>query len=67
MNNSSESDIKEKFVEKKEENGDIDYNLKICPTELYGDKLIKILEKEFKKENKKKIKNLLFNKPLGSI
>jgi hypothetical protein len=53
MKKNLDSEKKEKIIEKKEENGKKDYTLKVCPTELYGDKLIKILEDEFEKENKK--------------
>lgn len=31
-----------------------EYQLKICPTERYGDKLIKYLEKEFEKDSESK-------------
>ncbi|MEJ2277847.1 MAG: hypothetical protein P8Y70_08890 [Candidatus Lokiarchaeota archaeon] len=41
-------------IKDKKENED-PYQLKICPTDLYGDKLIKILEEEFEKEKKKKV------------
>ncbi|MBD3196291.1 MAG: hypothetical protein GF317_14630 [Candidatus Lokiarchaeota archaeon] len=38
------------LIEDKEEQNEDDYQLKICPTDKYGDKLIEILKKEFEEE-----------------
>lgn len=54
MKEDSVSEEKENKKEPIKENKEKDYQLKVCPTELYGDKLIKILEEEFEKEKKKK-------------
>jgi hypothetical protein len=54
VNKDSDSQNKEKANGVEGENEEKEYTLKVCPTELYGDKLIKILEEEFEKEKKKK-------------